>query len=116
MDVPLDSTGRAQAEATAQLLKTWPLAAIYSSPLSRARETAGATARLQGLKVVVEEPFTNLDLGPWTGRKRSEVADEEPENWRIWIERPEELVLPGAETLDQVAGHLGGEPGSPDDA
>lgn len=39
MDVPLDATGRAQAAATAQLLKTWPLAAIYSSPLSRAART-----------------------------------------------------------------------------
>lgn len=103
MDVPLDDTGRAQAAATARFLKGTPLAAIYSSPLSRARETAEATARLQGLEIVVEDPFTNLDLGPWTGRKRSEVAEAEPENWRIWIERPEDLVLPGAETLDQVA-------------
>lgn len=102
-DVPLDETGRAQAEATGRFLEDWPLAAVYSSPLSRALETAAPIARIQGLQVLADEGFTNLDLGPWTGRRHSQVAREDPENWRVWIERPEELALPGAETLDQVA-------------
>lgn len=103
MDVPLDDTGEAQAEATGRYLKDRPVAAVYSSPLVRARETALAVAGPHGLSPQIEEAFDNLELGPWTGRRRAEVAEEDPGNWKIWLECPEELDLPGAETLDQVA-------------
>ena len=103
MDVPLDERGKEQAAATGRHLADRPLDAVYSSPLVRARDTARAVARPHGLAPRIEEAFDNLELGPWTGRRRAEVAEEDPENWRIWIECPEELDLPGAETLDQVA-------------
>jgi broad specificity phosphatase PhoE len=103
MDVPLDGVGREQARATGNRLKDRPLAAIYASPLSRARDTAEAVARHHDLKVQVDEAFDNLELGPWTGRRRAEVAREDPDRWRLWVTRPEELRLAGAETLGQVA-------------
>jgi len=103
MDVPLDGAGREQAAATGRHLRDWPLSAVYTSPLVRARDTALSVAAPHGLEARIEEAFNNLELGPWTGRKRAEVAEEEPESWRIWVESPEELKLPGAETLDQVA-------------
>ena len=43
-DVPLTATGRAQAAALADRLAHEPIAAVYASPLSRARDTARPTA------------------------------------------------------------------------
>src|SRR3990172_11873487 len=54
-DVPLNPRGRAEAEATAEALRPFPLRAIVASPQRRTRETAAAVARWHGL-TVVEEP------------------------------------------------------------
>ncbi|HEU4438315.1 MAG TPA: histidine phosphatase family protein, partial [Methylomirabilota bacterium] len=43
-DVPLSAAGREQAESAARLLAATPLAAVWSSPLARARETASLIA------------------------------------------------------------------------
>lgn len=48
-DVPLNETGRSQATATGRLLAQRHWDAIYSSPLSRARETASIIAEMIGL-------------------------------------------------------------------
>ena len=39
-DIPLDDEGKCQAELLAARLKGWEPSGIFSSPLSRARETA----------------------------------------------------------------------------
>jgi len=51
-DAPLSPSGRAQARATARHLCGRPLAAVYSSPLRRASETAAAIAAEHGFPVV----------------------------------------------------------------
>ena len=50
IDVPLDETGRWQAQQTAAYIaERWPLKAVYASPMSRVLDTAGAIAGAQGL-------------------------------------------------------------------
>lgn len=66
--VLLNAAGRAQASQLATWLATAPLAAVYSSPLERARATAAPLAAAHGLTPVVDEAFTELDLGEWTDR------------------------------------------------
>jgi broad specificity phosphatase PhoE len=51
-DVALTPQGREQAEALARRLADLPIAAVYSSPLRRARETAEPIARMAGRPVV----------------------------------------------------------------
>ena len=46
VDLGLSAAGKAQAEQTARFLATRPLAAVFSSPMLRARQTAEAIARL----------------------------------------------------------------------
>jgi broad specificity phosphatase PhoE len=60
---PLSSLGRQQAEALAARLKETPFDAIYSSPYRRARETAEALARAQGLEVGIEPEVREIRLG-----------------------------------------------------
>ena len=51
-DTELTEAGRSQAAAVARRLSRLPLAAVYASPLARARDTALAVAGLAGLEVV----------------------------------------------------------------
>jgi broad specificity phosphatase PhoE len=101
-DVPLSAAGREQAESAARLLAATPLAAVWSSPLSRARETATLIAAPHGLAVQVEEAFTEMDFGEWVGLTRDEVATRFPDALSAWAETPQAARWPGAETLDQV--------------
>ncbi len=101
-DFPLNETGIEQAKALAEELKATGIKIIYSSPLSRAFKTAEILAEATGAKVVVEEAFTNINLGPWEGKKKEEVKKKYPELFDIWVNYPEKLRLEGAETLQEV--------------
>jgi broad specificity phosphatase PhoE len=102
LDVPLNAAGRAQADGLAAALSSEPLAAVYSSPLRRAWETAVAVAVPHGLSPVADEAFNNIDLGAWQGMEKARIEREQPDLWRRWTTDPERLRLPGGETLASV--------------
>ena len=56
--------GRRQAQALGERMKQIPLAAVYSSPIGRARQTAGYVADAQGLEVRIEPDLREVALGP----------------------------------------------------
>jgi len=60
-DVPLNETGRKEALLTGEYLKAVKVEAIYSSPLSRAVETAETIARNQGKEVLISDGL--IDIG-----------------------------------------------------
>jgi broad specificity phosphatase PhoE len=61
----LSTLGRRQAQAlAARLRETTPLAAVYSSPIGRARETAAPIAEAQELEVLIEPELREVGLGP----------------------------------------------------
>ena len=63
-DVPLSPLGRRQARELATVLEPVPIAAIYQSPLARARETTAALARHRGgIPVRTCADLRELDLG-----------------------------------------------------
>jgi broad specificity phosphatase PhoE len=101
-DLPLDEVGEAQAEAIASRLKTRPIKAIYSSPLTRAIKTAEPLAKALGLEVIVEEGFNDINYGRWQGLSPSEVAALYPDLYRMWLEAPHLVRVPGGEGLDDV--------------
>ncbi len=101
-DIPLDETGRAQARAMALHASRIPFSAVWSSPLSRARETAGFLARRKGLGVKVHEALKEIRHGKWEGLKADEVARRWPSLYRLWQESPQEVVMPGGESLADV--------------
>src|SRR2546426_1799642 len=78
----LSEEGRRQAEALAVRLAAVPkIAAIYSSPLERARETVAPLANARGLAVRVERGLLESDLGAWTGLSLRRAA-KRPEGAR----------------------------------
>jgi len=72
-DVPLNETGLAQADAVRGHVAELELAAIYTSPLDRAHETARRAA--QGLDVPIHpiEGLTEACFGPYEGLGHDEV-------------------------------------------
>ena len=65
--VPLTKTGIEQAERIAKYLASIDISAIYSSPIERARHTAGIIAKNCSLEeVVIDERLTEIDMGKFT--------------------------------------------------
>jgi broad specificity phosphatase PhoE len=64
-DVPLNQTGLAQAQSLAEQLKGQTFAAIYSSDLMRARQTAEPCAKMLGMTIQAEAHLREIDQGEW---------------------------------------------------
>jgi broad specificity phosphatase PhoE len=101
-DSSLSTVGREQAESAARLLAAAPVAAVWSSPLARARETAALIAVPHRLPVREAEAFKEMGFGAWEGLTRDEVQARFPDDLRAWAEAPHEAAWPGAETLAAV--------------
>lgn len=101
-DVPLSPEGLAQAEATALALKEVPLAAVYTSRLTRARQTAVAIASYHGLTPQEEPGLLDMSFGAWEGLGVEEVAERYPELYRRWRTAPHTVTFPGGEGLAEV--------------
>jgi len=102
-DVPLNERGRWQAQRLARALAAVPLAAVYSSPLSRALDTARAIASEHGLPVQVEEGLIEMDIGETEGLSFAEVRTRFPEFLEAWVgaSGPDQ-AMPGGERLSDV--------------
>jgi broad specificity phosphatase PhoE len=81
-DVPLNERGREQAAALADELEDVPLAAIYSSDLRRAYETALVVAERKGLSITPLPELREVDVGSWTGLTQDEVKERFPDGYR----------------------------------
>lgn len=101
-DVPLNDTGRAQARLAGQALQGRDIDAAYTSPLSRAVETAELTLGDRLIKPVIHEGLTDFCYGDWTGLPDSEVAEKWPQEHKLWTTKPESLRVPGGSTLREV--------------
>jgi broad specificity phosphatase PhoE len=85
-DPPLNSTGRAQAVDLSVALMAEELAAVYSSPLRRALETAEVVAASHGLEPVSVDDLREVDVGSWSGLTRGEVEERFPEQFARWLD------------------------------
>lgn len=103
MDVPLDDTGRSQAASTAKALREANLAAVYTSPLSRATDTARAIAVPHNLNVAVLEALTDIDVGEWEGLSTDQIRSEYGKLYLDWQTGPDSFTFPGGESLSDVS-------------
>lgn len=98
--VHLNERGQEQARRMARRLEGVPLAAIYSSPLERTRETATELARRQSLEVSEATQLQELDFGAWQG---CAVADLEGDSeWHAYNALRSLHRTPGGESIAEV--------------
>lgn len=97
-DVELTEEGRRQARELAKRLSQQPIAAVYSSPLVRARDTAEIIAEPHDLIVQQIANLRELSHGRWEGLSREEVIERYPEEYDAWNEDAFSFAPLGGET------------------
>lgn len=99
---PLTELGREQAARAAKMLAAkGNIAAVLTSPLSRARDTAEAAATALDAPLTVLDGLIETDFGEWEGLSFAEAAERDPESHARWLGDPS-LPAPGGESFDQV--------------
>lgn len=98
-DPPLSVAGRTNAAAQ---LAELDVRIVYSSPLRRCRETAGAI----GAPLVVLDNLAEIGLGEWDGLSWSEVERRYPELARVKVEDWFRVTPPGGEPWDAFAARV----------
>lgn len=101
-EVPLTENGKRQAKFAGEYLKDKGVQAIYTSPLSRAKETAETVGRIINLNPKVDDRLTGLNFGEWQGKPYSEIEKQYPEEFKNYITAPQKFQSPSGETLDEA--------------
>lgn len=100
-DTPLNDTGRAQAAELAQRVAGRGVASLYTSHLSRARETAEVVGGRLGLDPIVDRRLAEADRGELEGRRWIDVEREDPELYAAWRAAGDSFRFPGGESLGE---------------
>ncbi|HEV2975525.1 MAG TPA: histidine phosphatase family protein [Solirubrobacteraceae bacterium] len=115
--VPLDALGREQARELAERTASYGFAALWCSPLLRARETADAVAAKIGLEPREDARLMETDAGDWTNRSFEEVIAETPELFAAFADADPDFAFPGGESFlqqeERVGAALGDVEGGP---
>jgi probable phosphoglycerate mutase len=101
LPVPLDDTGRVQAVDLAERASAHGFAALWCSPLSRARETADIVAERIGIEPREDPGLMETDAGDWTDRLFVEVQAEDPDGFAGFIGGDPSFAFPGGESFAQ---------------
>jgi len=103
-DTELNAKGLNQARALGthlaqNLLASHPIAAIYTSDLKRAHQTASIVAEAIGLTPQIEAGVRERNFGVLQGLIFSTMAQYQPEAAKVWQSRDPQAELAGGETL-----------------
>jgi len=90
----------------ARTLASQGVAAVYASPLERARASAELIAKPHRLTVEIEPAFREMAFGEWEGLTRGEVAARFPDDYERWRTTPHLLRIGGGETLGEVGARV----------
>ncbi len=101
----LDDTGRAQAAKLAERLRGRAFAALVTSDLDRASETATIVGSAVGLEPVVDPSFREIDVGGWAGLTAEQAKDRFPEEHTAWRDG-KDVRRGGGESYSQVAARI----------
>lgn len=101
-DPPLSKLGEDQAVRTGRLLAEVPFDAFYSSPLTRAMQTARAIVEPHGLEVTPVDQIIEVDVGRWEGWGWDKIEAETPDAYRAFLDDPSIHPYYGGETVTDV--------------
>jgi broad specificity phosphatase PhoE len=108
-DPELTPLGHAQAAgAAARLARVPDVAAVLTSPLQRARQTAALVAEATGAPLHIRERLIETDFGAWEGLTFAEARDRDPQLHAEWL-GSEEVAPPGGESFATVGRRIEAE-------
>lgn len=92
IDVPISQEGIEQVRRTAEFIRAelqgGSLSAVYSSPLSRALNSAELIAAPYGLEPVVDDNLRERHFGIWEGMTFAEIREKYPVEFKGWADNP----------------------------
>ncbi len=98
----LTALGREQAANAARYLASrGGIAAVISSPLGRAKQTAAAAADALGVPLTVDDDLIETDFGKWEGLTFSEASERDPQLHAQWLSDTS-VTPPEGESFDAV--------------
>lgn len=98
--IPLNHTGRNQAQALADAMQSYPLHHVYSSPMVRAQETAGVIAQAKNIPVQSVTSLAEIEYGQYIGKTFTEICTAK--GYAPYFMNPLDPVAPDGESLQQV--------------
>ena len=101
LDSGLTGKGLAQAKALAQRLAHQRFAALYSSDLGRAIQTAREIANVTGHEIVTDPRLRERHLGIFQGLNAEEILTRYPEERRLLRTSGPDYVIPEGESMRQ---------------
>ncbi len=101
-DVALSELGARQAEALGWAIRRLPIAAVYTSPLERARRTAEIAAAGLDVPLTPVDDLRELSLGDWEGHTVEEIRALPGDPYEQWVRDPLACLPPGGEPLPAV--------------
>lgn len=101
IDVQLTELGRQQAKCTAEFLADVPFAAVYSSDLARAYDTACAVASLHGLSVERVADLREINAGAWENCRYDELYETDAA-FQLWTREIGKAVCTNGESVARL--------------
>ena len=102
LESELSLLGVRQADALAGAMIAQQVHRVVSSPLGRCYATARPTADPQDVPVEIDERLTEIAHGTWEGRLREEIAQNDPERYRMWRQDPAHVRFERGESIADV--------------
>jgi probable phosphoglycerate mutase len=103
MDGKVTVKGLGQIDALAERFKDEQIDDVYSSDMSRTRETAGAILRYRpGLTLKTDPRLREINMGVWEDRSWGDIAHETPEMLQYFNHDPEKWFVPGGESFEHL--------------
>jgi probable phosphoglycerate mutase len=98
----LADKGREQAQAVAEHFRDAKnVAAVYASPLQRAKETASPIGKALGMRVQSDRGLLECDFGEWTGQSLAKLR--KLPDWKAVQRNPSGFRFPGGESFSEMA-------------
>lgn len=100
-DTPLNDNGRRQAMELGARAAELGISSLWSSDLSRARETAEIVGARIGLEPRLDPRLREASRGRWEGQLFRDVAAAEPQRYDEWLRAGRDWRFPGGESLQE---------------
>lgn len=98
-DIPLNARGHEQARELAERVSAEQIAALWTSHLGRARQTAAAVTAVTGIEAEVDERLAESHCGDWEGRLVADIERDDGHAWGAYRSDPAGFRYPGGESL-----------------
>jgi len=98
-DIALSEHGHLQIQRLADSLRSEKIDAIYSSPLTRAYQTAAAIARFHDVTIETDRNLQEMNHGDFENVTIQELKEKHMPFLMQWIHDPSSVVMPNGESL-----------------